>query len=765
MIVRICLLSLMFITIPRTGRFGPAVAFTFLLFLMAHVTATAAVGQVEIKSNSPAKRERKPSPPLSSLPTPLASGPLKILLVDDDRSDNNTAGRQAGPLSAPDKIFRRLAAEAVGGDAGQWSVAISETYKDGPDLARLRDFNVVLWYNGGSYGGNPDNSAVLSRADELTARRYLEETGGTFILVSPGFVANFAYGNTWTEAPVPFLTEVLGINGFSGLAERFKPGVVTAFDGSTYNVRMPGASEVQFSGVNPDGAAVVFTATVDPRKTAEGSVAVAVAHPYGRGRFVYVGFTLENVLEPELTPAFRRILEAAGRPAGRATPVVAGGTPVAPTVAPAVVSTSKIAPARPVVTSSPPPLKSGTAAVKTPPPEPPVANLPPRTLPTMPDPGTPTVEVGGTPIRTIVSWTLPSAAVTNASLSGPGQTARIASAAKPTGPTVTVERQAERSTNLGGFYWQGMVVQPGASQVVDNAAMPGSTQRYRVTVTNASGASGSKEAEYKVPPIDPTSLTANQESGGTVVLSWPAVAGVTRYRVQTHAPRNQVAAYRVPPYPPTDVIGATQWRSTPLDGKWRMWSVTSLYPTEGGEYASVSPLNTWPVATTELNTEYVMTKATFWISTGDDNKEALSNFEIRIYINGGGINTGPNNLQLYGVIPSSKGEELRIKTHKILTKTWNPEGQWAPTVGELENIKRYGLRVVIKYFPNFILDAWKVDKVDFMVSFQKLNQIAAGIYSERMKDLTILNRDVRKRLTEGDNQIELIIDGSKITLP
>ncbi len=366
----------MSITIPRTRRLGPALGFILLSLAMSTVTAMAAVGTVDLRSNSPTKRDRKPSPSLSSLPAPLASGPLKILLVDDDWSDNNAAGRQDGPLSVSDKIFRRLAAEAVGGDASRWSVAISELYKNGPDLSRLRDFNVVIWYNGGSYGGNPDNSAVLSREDELTARRYLEETGGSFILVSPGFLSNFAYGNTWTDAPVPFLTEVLGINGFSGLVERFKPGVVTAADGSTYTVRATGASEAQFSGVNPDGAAIVFTASVDPRKTAPGSVPVAVAHPYGRGRFVYVGFTFENVLEPELTPVFTRILEAAGRVPGRATPVVAGVTP-----APVAISTPTIASTIPVAASSLPPIIPGAASVITPPLEPAVA-ITERTLST-----------------------------------------------------------------------------------------------------------------------------------------------------------------------------------------------------------------------------------------------------------------------------------------------------------------------------------------------------------------------------------------------
>lgn len=284
-------------------------------FLLAFLLCAPPSGaQTDVKAK--ARSERKPSPSLTSLPKPAASGPLKILVVDDDWTDNNAPGRERAALSRSDRIFRERAEAAVAGDAARWSVAFGEIYRNGPDLARLRDYNVVIWYNGGQYGGNSDNAAVLSRDDETTVRGYLEEVGGSVIFVSPGFLANFAVGNTWTSAPVPFLKEVAGIDGFSALSQRFEAGVVTAWDGSTYTVQALGHPEAQFSGVNPDGAAVVFHATLDPRKTADGPVPVAVAHPYGRGRFVYVGFSFENLPEAELAPAFNRLLEAAGWPQG-----------------------------------------------------------------------------------------------------------------------------------------------------------------------------------------------------------------------------------------------------------------------------------------------------------------------------------------------------------------------------------------------------------------------------------------------------------------
>lgn len=292
----------------------PGPYWTFLAgLILLGAAAFAAVGTVPLNgpSSVPAKT-RKPSPSLASLPPPKASGPLRILLVDDDWSENN--GRSWDRrLSASDVLFRRLVEQAVGGDAGAWSVEVAPNYEAGPAFERLRDFNLVIWYNGGSYGGNPDNSAVLSFADERVVRRYLEETGGAFVLISPGYVNAFSYGNTWTSSPVAFLTEVVGINGVAGMVQRFKAGTVATPDGVRFAVRERGPVEPIFSGVNPDGAAVVFTAELDPVKTAAGGSPVAVAHPYGGGRFVYVGFSFENIVESEIDSAFSHVLKAAGR--------------------------------------------------------------------------------------------------------------------------------------------------------------------------------------------------------------------------------------------------------------------------------------------------------------------------------------------------------------------------------------------------------------------------------------------------------------------
>ena len=664
---------------------------------------------------------RTPTPSLASLPPPkAASGPWRILLVDDDWSDNNNPDSSVRErLSGSDEIFRALVAAAVGNEASAWSVEIAETNQHGPAFERLRDFNVVLWYTGGSYGGGSDNVAVLSVEDEKTARRYLQETGGSFMLVSPGYVNNLSYGTTWADSAHPFLKDVAGVTGFSGLVQRFAAGTVLAPDGSRFTVEPTGAAETQFSAVNANGAAIVFTASLDPMKTAKEPVPVAVAHPFAGGRFVYVGFTFENIAEKERPKAFDLLLAAAVGSKGAAAPLAGVAIPVVRT---------------------------------------PVANLPGQA----PGPGTPTVQVSGTPIKTIVSWTLPSIAVANASLSRPAQTAKNASAPPP-GLTVTVERQAQGVWGYGN-YWQAMAVPTGASQVVDDAAYPGTARSYRVTVTDANGATSFKEVQYTVPSIkDPESITARLQSDYSVILTWPEVPGVTKYRVQLGPGARGIE--------PTIVSGATEWRSPALDGFKRSWSVTSLYERDG-EYVSLSDRENWPSAITQGIDQYFLVAGTFTIHTGNDNKELPSSFTIKLYINGGetqpedSANPNPLRLQYVGHSFGSNTTELKVNSSADFQLSTSVDTVWAPQKNNLANIQQHGLRIVITYQPNFPLDAWKIDQLTLTLKFQDRDQITNyhrtghRYFSPGMDNKTITFPNVAKLLTAGSPQLDLITDGS-----
>ena len=250
----------------------------------------------------------RPAPP----PPPPQAGAsrLRILLVDDDISDNNHNPKDTR-LSHSDRVFRKLVADAVGGDAGAWAIEIVGPYASGPDFERLSRFSLIVWYTGGNYGGNPDNTSVLGIEDEKSVRRYLEQTGGAVILVSPGYASKvLGADSTWEKSSWPFLSEVMGIRGGNGLAQRFLPGTVSAPDGAKFDVGKGGAVESQFSLVNPKGASVVFSTLPTAAKRPGVPMPVATAFAYGRGRMVYVGFTFENLADRDLAPAFRHLLAA-----------------------------------------------------------------------------------------------------------------------------------------------------------------------------------------------------------------------------------------------------------------------------------------------------------------------------------------------------------------------------------------------------------------------------------------------------------------------
>ena len=152
------------------------------------------------------------------------------------------------------------------------------------------------------------------------------------------------------------------------------------------------------------------------------------------------------------------------------------------------------------------------------------------------------------------------------------------------------------------------------------------------------------------------------------------------------------------------------------------------------------------------------------LMTGDDNKERLSRYEIRLYINGGGTNTGsnPQNLQQYGAIVGGENDEFKIRSGTLLTKQWAPGQEWLPALGDLEYIRQHGLRLVIRYLPNFFTDAWKLDRVVVDLSFQTRAQIANKTYSEKMRGHRVLIQEVGKLLTASDNQVEFIIPPSHL---
>ncbi len=265
-----------------------------------------------------------PRPP-STATAAVATGAAahKVLLVDDDDSDNNS-NAASGKLSPSDAFYRQaLADSGVGMDT-----FVVRRYEDGPPIERLKGYDAVVWYTGGSYGGNANNTAVISLKDEETLRQYVS-AGGKAVVVSPGYLNNaLGAGGValWDKKDSKFLQEVLGIKGGRGLLQRFKAGSVTGNDGKSLSVAAGTAPlETQFSALNPETAQVLYSAQLDPDGKGTRTVPVASLEQVGAGQFAYVGFTLEAADQPAGKTALLALALGGSNPSGRE----AAGTPTA----------------------------------------------------------------------------------------------------------------------------------------------------------------------------------------------------------------------------------------------------------------------------------------------------------------------------------------------------------------------------------------------------------------------------------------------------
>jgi hypothetical protein len=509
---------------------------------------------------------------------PTAAGGRRILLVDDDVADNPLESGDKR-LSPSDVVDRRLVAEAVGGDAAASDVEVVRSNASGPSLERPPSSSTIIRYAGASYGGSPDSTAAPSVEDEKSVRRYLEAIGGAAVPISPAYLGRVLdAGSADGRADGPFLTRVIDVLGGVGLAKRFEAGMVKTGGGAQFEVgKGSGAAETEGSSITPEGASALLTKSLAPTEGPD--AVISRSNAYGRGSFIYAGSAAENLAEPSLRPAIQTLF-AAATPASRPTEALL--RPNVPLL-------------RRAPLAAPVPLK---------------------------------FEASGSAAWTRLQWTLPSAPTTPNS-----STTQSQPPTPNSGLTVKLERWTRNPLWGGGFYWTVIPVEPGATQVVDRLAEPGTSQRYRLTVTDATGANGSKELTYNVPPaLDPAGFSARLENDGTAFLSWAAVPGVSRYQIESRVP---ISPNRPGVSLTTYVVsGATEWRSPPLDNRTRTWRVTSLYQNLNGEYVTLTPPENWPSARTELNPEHVLTKMDIGLMTGDDNKERLSRYEIRLYING-----------------------------------------------------------------------------------------------------------------------------------
>lgn len=232
----------------------------------------------------------------------------RILLVDDDFEGNNVdldkdpANFLKGTLSKSDVFYRKMLDRGDGKRSLIFDTVGVDRYGNGPNAAALSPYDLVIWYLGPSYGGNPDNSAVYSGTDETNIRAYLQEGGGrTILMAGPGYISNVSHGTPtsvsneahWKETDSTFLQKAMGVAGGRGLFVRFTDADLSV-NGETYMMGK-GPVEAQLSPINPQGSTALALAEMDPDGAGKRMVPVAVWNRVGDANLVFVGFSLENV--------------------------------------------------------------------------------------------------------------------------------------------------------------------------------------------------------------------------------------------------------------------------------------------------------------------------------------------------------------------------------------------------------------------------------------------------------------------------------------
>lgn len=121
------------------------------------------------------------------------------------------------------------------------------------------------------------------------------------------------------------------------------------------------------------------------------------------------------------------------------------------------------------------------------------------------------------------------------------------------------------------------------------------------------------------------------------------------------------------------------------------------------------------------NTNYYLTSIKVKIFTGNDNKEALSKISLYLFRSGTGPLelSNPNREFVLSGGPYFDPGELKINSNTELPMelAYTRQESFYGIMG-LDRIQLHGLKLQISYLPNFILDAWKIDKVAMTLEFK-----------------------------------------------
>ena len=144
--------------------------------------------------------------------------------------------------------------------------------------------------------------------------------------------------------------------------------------------------------------------------------------------------------------------------------------------------------------------------------------------------------------------------------------------------------------------------------------------------------------------------------------------------------------------------------------------------------APAPPTNTPPPA---ANVPYYLSAARVILLTGNDNKEQPSSVSIGLNRTSGGDWPSDDytaSCGLYQHNYATNEYKVNSVTDIALTTSFQFPGSMPGGVGEgwryinllLSNIQTHGLTLYVRYDPNFILDAWKIEKVTLVMEFKDI---------------------------------------------
>ncbi len=171
-------------------------------------------------------------------------------------------------------------------------------------------------------------------------------------------------------------------------------------------------------------------------------------------------------------------------------------------------------------------------------------------------------------------------------------------------------------------------------------------------------------------------------------------------------------------------------------------------------------------------THYYLSSAKVNIFTGNDNKELPSTMNVSLYrlsrSNYATEGDGPTLMYNYIMQGDNKQEFKPNSNSEIaLTNIYSFPYTFPGGTSEgyryyeiaLEYIQINGLQLTIYYSPNFILDAWKIEKVVLMLEFKDLN----GNPHPTMATVTIPFMNAYALLKDGNNI--LVCETDKFLMP